>query len=257
MYAAKHAMLFKHKVKDGKAFVFYIDIRAGGKGYEEFVNRAVDEDRVVYLRGRVSRIYEKGGAVVVKGADTLSGQQIEIKADLVVLATGVTGSAGAVELAQKLRIGIDQYGFLTEAHPKLRPVETNTPGVYLAGACQAPKDIPDAVSQASAAASKVLGLLSSAELVREPLVAVVDESVCIGCFACEATCPYGAVERARRKDAEAGAEVDVARINPGVCEGCGACVPVCRPKAVDLRGFTDDQIYREITSLSDPIRVKG
>jgi heterodisulfide reductase subunit A len=257
MYSAKHAMLFKHKVKDGKAFIFYIDIRAAGKGYEEFVNRAVDEDRVVYLRGRVSRLYEKGGGVLVKGADTLSGQQIEIKADLVVLATAVTGSQGVGELAQKLRIGIDQYGFLTEAHPKLRPVETNTPGIYLAGACQAPKDIPDAVSQASAAASKVLGLLSSSELVREPLVACVDESICIGCFACEATCPYGAVERVKRKDAEAGGEVDVARINPGICEGCGACVPVCRPKAVDLKGFSDDQIFREINSLSDPIRVKG
>ena len=205
MYAAKHAMLFKHKVKDGKAFIFYIDIRAAGKGYEEFVNRAVEEDRVVYLRGRVSKMYEKGGSVVVKGADTLSGQQIEIKADLVVMATAVTGSRGVVELAQKLRVGIDQYGFLTEAHPKLRPVETNTPGIYLAGACQAPKDIPDAVSQASAAASKVLGLLSSSELVREPLIAQVDESICIGCFACEATCPYGAVERVKRKDAESGA----------------------------------------------------
>jgi heterodisulfide reductase subunit A len=257
MYAAKHAMLFKHKVKDGKAFIFYIDIRAGGKGYEEFVSRAVDEDRVVYLRGRVSRIYEKGGSVIVKGADTLSGQQIEVKADLVVLATGVTASAGAPELAQKLRIGFDQYGFMTEAHPKLRPVETNTPGVFLAGACQAPKDIPDTVSQASAAASKVLGLLSSDELVREPLVAHVDETVCIGCFACESTCPYGAVEHATRKDAEAGGEVEVARINPGVCEGCGACVPVCRPKAVDLRGFSDEQIYREINSLSDILKVKG
>jgi heterodisulfide reductase subunit A len=194
---------------------------------------------------------------VVKGADTLSGQQIEIKADLVVMATAVTGSRGAADLAQKLRIAIDQYGFLTEAHPKLRPVETNTPGIYLAGACQAPKDIPDAVSQASAAASKVLGLLSSDELVREPLIAQVDESICIGCFACEATCPYGAVERVKRKDAEAGREVDVARINPGVCEGCGACIPVCRPKAVDLKGFSDDQLYREINSLSDPIRVKG
>jgi heterodisulfide reductase subunit A len=256
MYTAKHAMLFKHKVKEGKAYVFYIDIRAGGKGYEEFVKRAVDEDRVVYLRGRVSRIFEKNGTVFVKGSDTISGQQVEIRADLVVLATAVAASQGVRQLAQKLRIGFDQHGFLTEAHPKLRPVETNTPGVYLAGACQAPKDIPDTVSQASAAASKVLGLLSSDELVREPLVAHVDERVCIGCFACEGTCPYGAIERVEWKDPETGLETEIARVNPGVCEGCGACIPVCRPKAVDLYGFSDAQIYSEINALSDVFKVK-
>jgi len=257
MYAAKHAMLFKHKVKDGRAYIFYIDIRAAGKGYEEFVKRAVDEDRVVYLRGRVSRMFEKDGCVIVKGADTLSGQQVEIKADLVVLATAITGSEGVRDLAGKLRIGFDQYGFLSEAHPKLRPVETNTPGVFLAGACQAPKDIPDTVSQAGAAASKVLGLLSSPELVREPLVASVDEAICIGCFACENTCPYGAVEHGLRKDAETGLEVEVAKVNPGICEGCGACVPVCRPKAMDLKGYSEEQIYSEINALSGRLNVKG
>jgi heterodisulfide reductase subunit A len=256
MYTAKHSMLFKHKVENGKAYVFYIDIRAGGKGYEEFVKRAVDEDRVVYLRGRVSRIFEKNGTVFVKGSDTISGQQVEIRADLVVLATAVTAAGGVRELAQKLRIGFDQYGFLTEAHPKLRPVETNTPGVYLAGACQAPKDIPDTVSQAGAAASKVLGLLSSDELVREPLVAHVDQPVCIGCFACESTCPYGAVERVEWKDPETGLTGEIASVNPGVCEGCGACIPVCRPKAMDLRGFSEEQIYSEINALSDVFKAK-
>ncbi|MFH1312970.1 MAG: CoB--CoM heterodisulfide reductase iron-sulfur subunit A family protein [Candidatus Eisenbacteria bacterium] len=256
MYTAKHSMLFKHKVKDGRAYVFYIDIRAGGKGYEEFVKRAVDEDRVVYLRGRVSRIFEKNGTVFVKGSDTISGQQVEIRADLVVLATAVTAASGVRELAQKLRIGFDQYGFLTEAHPKLRPVETNTPGVYLAGTCQAPRDIPDTVSQASAAASKVLGLLSSDELVREPLVAHVEERVCIGCFACETTCPYGAVEHVEWKDPETGLVADIAGVNPGVCEGCGACIPPCRPKAMDLRGFSEEQIYSEINALADIVRVK-
>jgi heterodisulfide reductase subunit A len=255
MYTAKHAMLFKHKVKEGKAYIFYIDVRAGGKGYEEFVKRAVDEDRVVYLRGRVSRIFEKDGTIFVKGSDTISGQQVEIRADLVVLATAVTASAEVKELAQKLRIGSDRYGFLTEAHPKLRPVETNTPGVFLAGACQAPKDIPDTVSQASAAASKVLGLLSSDELVREPLVAHVEERLCISCFACESTCPYGAVERVAWKDPESGREVEIASVNPGVCEGCGACIPVCRPKAVDLRGFSEEQLYSEINALADAFKA--
>ncbi len=257
MYTAKHAMLFKHKVHDGKAYIFYIDVRAGGKGYEEFVKRAVDEDRVVYLRGRVSKIFEKDGIIFVRGADTISGQQVEIRADLVVLATAVTASEGAKELAQKLRIGFDQYGFLSEAHPKLKPVETNTAGIFLAGACQAPKDIPDTVSQAGAGASKVIGLLSADELVREPLVAHVTENLCISCFACESTCPYGAIERVTYKDHETGREKEIARVNPGICEGCGACIPVCRPKAVDLLGFSDEQIYSEINVLSDVVEVKA
>ena len=257
MYTAKHAMTYKHKVHGGKAFIFYIDIRAGGKGYEEFVKRAVEDERVTYLRGRVSRIFEKDGSVVVRGADTISGQQVEIRADLVVLASAVTSATGARDLAQRLRIGFDQYGFLTEAHPKLRPVETNTPGIMLAGAAQGPKDIPDTVSQAGAAASKVIGLLSSDELVREPLVAVVNEDVCMSCFACEEVCPYGAVERVDYTDPETGAAGQVARINPGVCEGCGACLAVCRPKAVDLNGFSDEQIYSEINVLTVPVNVKG
>jgi len=257
MYTAKHAMLYKHKVEDGKAYIFYIDIRAGGKGYEEFVKRAVDEDRVVYLRGRVSKIYEKNGTVFVKGSDTISGQQVEIRADLVVLATAVTSAEGSRDLAQKLRIGFDQYGFLSEAHPKLRPVETNTPGIYLAGACQAPKDIPDTVAQASAAASKVLGLLASDELIREPLVARVDERLCIACFMCENICPYGAIERVTWKDPETGQDREVAHVNPGVCEGCGACLPVCRPKALDLMGFSEEQIYSEINVLTELFKVKS
>jgi heterodisulfide reductase subunit A len=257
MYTAKHAMLFKHKVHDGKAYIFYIDIRAGGKGYEEFVKRAVDDERVVYLRGRVSRIFEKNGCVYVRGADTISGQQIEIRADLVVLASAVTCAPGAKDLAQKLRIGFDEYGFLTEAHPKLRPVETATAGVFLAGAAQAPKDIPDTVSQAGAAASKVIGLLSSEELLREPLVAEVNKDTCISCFACEEICPYGAVERVEYTDPETGEAKQVARVNPGVCEGCGACIAVCRPKAVDLKGYSDAQIYSEINVLSNIVHVKG
>jgi heterodisulfide reductase subunit A len=257
MYTAKHAMLYKHKVHDGKTFIFYIDVRAGGKGYEEFVKRAVEDERVTYLRGRVSRIFDKDGCVIVRGADTISGQQIEIRADLVVLASAVTCAAGAKDLAQKLRIGFDQYGFLTEAHPKLRPVETATPGIMLAGAAQAPKDIPDTVSQAGAAAAKVIGLLSSDELVREPLVAEVNTDTCISCFACEEVCPYGAVEREDYTDPETGAAKQVAKVNPGVCAGCGACIAVCRPKAVDLKGFSDAQIYSEINVLSMPVKVKG
>ena len=143
MYTAKHAMLYQHKVHGGNAVIFYMDIRAAGKNYDEFVRRAVEEDRVKYLRGRVSRVYEEDGQLVVKGVDTLmNAEQVEIRADLVVLATAVQAQHGAEELAQKLHVSYDPYKFFAEAHPKLRPVETNTAGIFLAGACQAPRDIP-------------------------------------------------------------------------------------------------------------------
>ena len=155
MYTAKHAMLYRHKVHEGKAYVFYMDIRAGGKMYEEFVRRAIEQDRVGYIRGRVSRIFERDGKLVVKGVDTLlNGRPVEIEADLVVLATAMVPQPDAEALAQKMKISYDEDRFLSEAHPKLRPVEMNTAGIFVAGACQAPKDIPETVAQASGAAPR-------------------------------------------------------------------------------------------------------
>ena len=174
MYVAKHTMLYHHKVHDGKAIVFYMDIRAGGKGYDEFVRRAIEESHALYLRGRVSRMYRNGDTIRVHGFDTLSGEPVVIDADMVVLATAMRAQPGIAALAQKLSVSYDQHGFLNEAHPKLRPVETNTAGVFVAGACQAPRDIPDSVAMASATASKVLGLFSKELLEREPLIARVD-----------------------------------------------------------------------------------
>ncbi len=256
MYTAKHAMLYKHKVHNGKAYVFYMDIRAGGKNYEEFVRRAIEEDGAVYLRGRVSRIYEEDGKLIVKGVDTLLGAQpVEIKADMVVLATAIVANQDAESLAQKLRVSYDPYHFLSEAHPKLRPVETNTAGIFLAGACQAPKDIPEAVAQASGAAAKVAGLFSSSELSREPVIAVVNRlpppvfSTCTGCFLCEKACPYQAIEREEIKDRKGNVIKVVAKVNPGLCQGCGTCVALCRVKAIDLQGFTNEQVYCELMAL--------
>jgi heterodisulfide reductase subunit A len=249
MYTGKHAMLYKHKVHDGNPYIFYMDIRSGGKGYEEFVRRAIEEDGVHYVRGRVSRIYPEGKKLVVMGADTLTGTKVRVDADLVVLATAIRPSPGVEALAQKLGVPYDEFGFLSEAHPKLRPVETASAGVFLAGACQAAKDIPEAVAQASAAASKVQVLLSADELEREPTVAVVDENTCVGCFACEAVCPYGAVERKEIKDRSGRLLKTIAYVNPGVCQGCGTCVATCRSNSVDLAGFTDKQLYNEIRAL--------
>lgn len=160
MYTAKQALLYKHKIHDGQAYVFYIDIRAGGKGYEEFVQRAIEEERVLYLRGKVSKIFPQNGKVMVWGADTLSGKRVEIAADLVVLATAILPSQGTSDLTEKLGIMIDESGFYEEAHPQVRPVESGVPGIYLAGAGQGPKDIPEAVAQGSAAAAKVLALFA-------------------------------------------------------------------------------------------------
>jgi heterodisulfide reductase subunit A len=249
MYTAKHAMLYRHKVHDGKAYVFYMDVRTAGKNYDEFWRRAVEEDEAVYLRGRVSRVYKEGDTLVVKGADTLSGEAVEIRADLVVLATAVTAQPGIESLAQKLGVGYDGHKFLSEAHPKLRPVETNTAGVLLAGACQAPKDIPDAVAQASGAASKAQNLFANAELEREPVIARVNATTCAGCWYCLEMCPYGAIERREIKDRQGRTVRFVANVNEGVCQGCGLCAATCRSHSVDLDGFRGDQVYAEIMSL--------
>jgi len=256
MYTAKHAMLYRHKVHHGKAYVFYMDIRAGGKMYEEFVRRAIEEDGVNYVRGRVSRIYEKNGKLIVMGADTLLGAQpVEIEADMVVLATAGIASEGAEELAQKLHVSYDTYKFFTEAHPKLRPVETNTAGIFLAGACQAPKDIPESVAQASGAASKVAGLFSQDELTREPLIAVVNRtappqySTCVGCFLCQTACPYQAIEKEEIRTKDGKLIKTVAKVNPGLCQGCGTCVALCRSKSIDIEGYTHNQVYAEVMAL--------
>jgi len=237
-------------VHDGRAIVFYMDVRAGGKGYEEFVRRANEADGAEYVRGRVSRVYRRAdGKLIVRGADTLASTPLAIEADLVVLADAIVPRAGGDELAQMLGIAYDTNGFYSEAHPKLRPVETATAGVFLAGACQSPKDIPDSVAQASAAAAKALGLFSQPELEREPIVAHVNEEMCVHCRACIKACPYGAIEDYDIKDRKGNVVRTVARVNEGVCQGCGTCVAVCRSNSIDLDGFTDEQILVQIATL--------
>ena len=256
MYTAKHAMLYKHKNHEGKAYVFYMDIRAAGKNYDEFVRRAIEEDEVQYVRGRVSRIYEKNGKLMVKGVDTLmNAQPVDIEADMVVLATAVVADIKAESLAQKLHISYDKHHFFAEAHPKLKPVETNTAGIMLAGTCQGSKDIPETVSQASASASKIIGLFSSNELTREPIVATVNRmappqfTTCTGCFLCQEVCPYHAIEREDIKDRNGNLIKSAAKVNAGLCQGCGTCVAMCRNKSIDLQGFSNQQMLSEVLAL--------
>lgn len=158
MYTAKQAILYKHRVHDGQAYVFYIDVRSGGKGYEEFLNRAQEEDGVVYLRGKVSKLFRDGDKIVVKGADTLSSRAVEIHADLVVLATALIPKAGSRAVAEMLGLAIDDQGFFTAGDEELDPVGSGLPGVFLAGTNLGPKDIPETVAQASGAAAKVLSM---------------------------------------------------------------------------------------------------
>lgn len=249
MYTAKHALLLREHNRDSQAYVFYIDIRAAGKNYEEFVQRVQEEYGAVYLRGRVSRIFEKGGKLIVRGADTLSGSQIEIKADLVVLAVGLIAQTDAVKLAQMLHIPYDKNNLFTEAHPKLAPVETITSGIFLTGACQSPKDIPDTVATASAASVKALGLLIQEKLEREPLIAKVDINLCSGCQSCVEACPFNAIEAKEIEDRLLKRKRTVAEVIEGVCTGCGNCTAVCRMSAIDLEGFSNRQIMEEINAL--------
>ena len=244
MYMAKHAIMLKEHDPEVQSYVFYIDNRTGGKGYEEFSRRAQEEAGALYLKGRISKIYQDGQKVVVCGDDALMGRPVQIAADLVVLATGIDPSDGVVELAQTLNISYDTNRFLVEAHPKLRPVETQTSGIFLAGVAVGPRDIPDCVAQGGAAAVKVVGVLSQDTLTTDPMTSIVDPMKCVGCFMCEDVCPFKAIERETTRDGR-----PVAVINETLCTGCGLCVASCRPGAINLRGYTDQQLLAEVVSL--------
>ena len=248
MYTAKHALLLRHKVPDSRAFVFYMDIRAGGKGYEEFVHRVMEEERVMYIRGRVSQVFEEDGKLKVMGVDTLSGKQVEIDADMVVLAAAMEPTDRG-KIANTLRIAADTDGFLKEAHPKLRPVETLTAGIFLAGTAQAPRDIPDTVAQASAAASKGMELLSQEVLQRDPSTATINDDHCAGCFECLQVCPYGAIEHKEIRDRDGVLVREVAWSNPAMCEGCGLCAVTCRGGYIDVAGYSDEQVFAQLGAL--------
>jgi heterodisulfide reductase subunit A len=244
MYTAKQAIMLKEHDPHVQTYVFYMDLRAGGRSYDEFTRRAQEAFGAQYLRGRVSRVYRQGERYVVQGYDGLAARPVEIEADLVVLANGMTSARGAVGLMQKLSISYDGYGFINEAHVKLRPVETNTAGIYLAGCAAGPKDIPDTVAQASAAAAKVAGLFARPFIETEPTISEVLQQRCVACHLCEEVCPYGAVTFVEVKGGRVAAQ-----INPAVCKGCGLCAAGCRGRAIVLHGFDDQQILAEVDSL--------
>lgn len=251
MYTAKHAMLIKEKYPDIDVHVFYIDVRTPGKNFDEFYRRAVEEYGVNYIKGMVGKVAERNGKLLVQGSDLLADDQIIIEADMVVLATAIEPDESARNLATMLTASIDTNDFFTEAHPKLRPVESPTAGVYLSGVCQGPKDIPETVAQASAAAAKVIGLLAKDKLRSNPCVASSNEMLCNGCSTCENVCPYGAISYVSKEIRSAGKmEVRrVAEVNEAICQGCGACTVVCPSGAMDLKGFTNKQIMAEVDAI--------
>jgi len=253
MYTAKHAMLTREKYPDTEVYVFYIDVRTPGKGFDEFYRRAVEQYGVHYIKGQVGKVVPNAdGSIDVQASDLLDNKQLHIKADMVVLAAAIEPDKSARPLATMLTASMDTNDFFTEAHPKLRPVESPTAGIFLAGACQGPKDIPDTVAQASAAAAKAIGLLVKPALKNNPCVAASDEWMCNGCSQCEKVCPYGAItyiEKEFRMPDRTTKIRRVASVNPAVCQGCGACTVTCPSGAMDLKGFSTKEILAEVDAI--------
>jgi heterodisulfide reductase subunit A len=241
MISAKQLSIFKHHNREGKAYVFYIDNRAGGKGYEEFLRRAMEEEGATYIRGRVAKVFQEGGRLVVRGENSLVGGPVEVEADMVVLATGLTPQKDYLDVARALNLAADKHGFFLELHPKLGPVETSLSGIFLAGGCQGPKDIPESVAQGGAAAAEALTLFSLGEVEVEPTVASVDERLCTGCKTCVSLCAYNAVSFSEAEK--------VAVVNEALCQGCGTCAAACPAAALRVQHFTPDQIFAQIEGM--------
>ncbi len=252
MYTAKHAMLCREKYPDTEVYVFYIDVRTPGKNFDEFYRRAVEEYGVHYIKGMVGKVVPQNGVLKVQASDLLDNRQLHIEADMVVLAAAIEPDKSARSLATMLTASMDTNDFFTEAHPKLRPVESPTAGIFLSGACQGPKDIPETVAQAGAAAAKVIGLLSKSQLLCNPCTAQPDEWMCNGCSSCEKVCPYGAITYINKEFRGPNRTTvlrRVAQVNPAVCQGCGACTVACMSGAMDLKGFSNRQIMAEVDAI--------
>ena len=251
MYALKYSHLIKEKVgHHTPVYDFYIDMRCYGEGYEEFYRRC-QEEGTVFVRGKVAEITDKArtpeeeGYLVAVAEDTLLGEQIRVPVDMVVLCTAIQARHDAADLGRVFGVNQGADGFFLEEHPKLGPLNTATDGVFLAGCCQKPMDIPDTVSQASGAAAKSLSLASRGRVEVPPTISAIDPDICVGCQMCIGLCPYGAISFNSRKG--------VSEINPAVCKGCGSCSAFCPSGAAGSRHFTSKQVFAEIDGIFDAI----
>jgi len=239
MASMKQAHLAKEKT-GAEIFEFYIDINAFGKGYQEFYKR-VREEGIFFIRGKGSEIFRRDGRLIVEAEDTLLGTPVEIPVDMVVLGTGLTARRDAERVAQVFGISQSGDGFFMEAHPKLRPVATNVDGIFLAGCSQGPKDIPDTVAQASAAAAEAMSLIIRGRIEVEPTTTSIAPEICAGCKLCIEVCPYTAIEFLEIKG--------ISSVNEALCKGCGACAAICPSKAASQKHFTQEQVLAEVEGL--------
>ena len=250
MYTAKHAILTRDHYPDTNCYVFYIDVRTPGKLFDEFYRRAVEQYGVHYIKGQVGKVTpQSDGTLDVQGSDLILNKQVHIKADMVVLAASIEPDKTARPLATMLTTSMDNNDFFLEAHAKLRPVESPTAGIFLAGCCQGPKDIPETVAQSSGAAAKAICLLVKDKLKNNACTANPNENMCNGCGQCEKVCPYGAisyVDKDFRGPNRTTITRHVSQVNTAMCHGCGACTVACPSGAMDLLGFSNKQILAEV-----------
>lgn len=245
MYALKFAHLIHDRTK-AAIYQFYIDMRAFGKGYEEFYSRLLDEG-ITMIRGKAAEVVEAGwkredeGKLLIRCEDTLIGKFREIPVDMVILCNAIEPRKDSDAVRKIFSISKSPDGFFLERHPKLDPTSTTTDGVFIAGCAQGPKDIPDTVAQASSAAARMLSLIAKAEVEIDPIRASVQEEYCSGCKVCNNLCPYTAISFVDEKK--------VSYVNEALCKGCGTCVAACPSGAMTGSGFTDKQIYAELEGL--------
>jgi heterodisulfide reductase subunit A len=242
MASLKLAHLVKENT-DATVYEVYRDLRSFGKGYEEFYNR-VEEEGVVFLHGQVSEVGRENGKLFVQCEDTFFGQPDRLAVDMVVLGVGMEPRQDAGDVAALFGISRSEDGFFLEKHPKLAPVDTASDGIFVAGTCQGPKDIPDTVAQAGAAAAAALAMIDRGTVAIEPYVPQVIEMRCVACGLCAEVCPYQAIEMVERRPYQT-----VAQVSETLCKGCGLCVSACRGKAISLSGFKDQQLLAEMRAL--------
>lgn len=247
MYSLKFAHLIKERT-DAAIFQFYIDIRAFGKGYEEFYDR-LQKEGVVFIRGKPGKILKDKDKLIVQVEDSLSQKALHVPVDAVILSSAIVARPDARQVASMFGIGCGAEDFFRELHPKLAPVDTQVDAIFLAGACQGPKDIPDAVAQGAAAAAGALRLISRGHIAIEPTIASIDEDLCSNCKMCISICPYDAIAEDTEKK--------VAVLTASKCKGCGLCPSICPSGAIHHAFYSDEAILSEIKGIIETAQLKG